>query len=218
VIETRERKAHDVEVATFDAGNEPAGVALNGIGARFVVRFAGGEVAEDLVAGQRGEMDERGFDESTALGVGKADEGYAGDDGVGAAGKLFEHVTRIIRGAGLAENETVERNDSVRGDDDRRTDSARGNEFGFCFGEPLNVFVGGFTGERGFVHRGREHNKREASIAKDFGAACGGGSKNQLHGCEVAARILQSERGDSLCFGPGEEMSYPDTTRVPEDA
>src|SRR5258708_26671645 len=59
VIEAREREAHDIEVATFHTRNETPGVALNSIGAGFVMRFAGGEVAKDLLAGERGEMDER---------------------------------------------------------------------------------------------------------------------------------------------------------------
>src|SRR4029077_7139550 len=50
VIEAGEGKTYDVEVAAFDAGNEAARVALNGIGAGLVVRFAGGKVAEDLFA------------------------------------------------------------------------------------------------------------------------------------------------------------------------
>jgi hypothetical protein len=182
VIDAGEGEAHDVEVATFDAGNEAACVALNGVGAGFVMRFTGGEVADDLLAGERGEMDEGRFDKGAARGIGEADEGYTGDDGVGAAREFFEHVTRIVRGAGLAEDETVESNNGVRGDDDRRADSTRGNEFGFCLGEALHVFVGRFAGKGSFVDGGRKHNEREAGIAKDFGAARGGGSEDQLHG------------------------------------
>jgi hypothetical protein len=201
VVEAGEREAHDVEVTALDAGDEAAGVALNGVGAGFVMRFAGGEVADDLLAGERGKMDERGFDESAALGVGEADEGYAGDDGVGAARKFLEHMARIVRGAGLAEDETVERDDGVRSDDDRRADSARGNEFGFCFGEALDVFVGRFAGEGGFVHRGRKYDERETGIAKDFGAASGGGSEDQLHRNNSKGRILQREPRFSLRGG-----------------
>jgi hypothetical protein len=192
VIEAGEGKAHDVEVAAFDAGNEAAGVSLNSVGAGFVMRFTGGEVAEDFLAGERGEMDQGRFDKGAARGIGEADESYAGDDGVGAARKFFEHVTRIVRGAGLAEDETVESNNGVRGDDDRRADSTRGNEFGLCFGEALDVFVGRFAGKGSFVHRGRKYNEREAGIAKDFGAACGGGSTDQFHRCNSKGRILQS--------------------------
>jgi hypothetical protein len=192
VIDAGEGEAHDIEVAAFDAGNEAAGVALNGVGAGFVMRLAGGEVGEDLLAGERGEMDERRFDKGAARGIGEADEGYAGDDGVGAARKFFEHVTRIVRGAGLAQDEAVESNNGVRGDDDRRADSTRGNEFGLCLGEALDVFVGRFAGKGSFVHRGGKYNEREAGIAKDFGTACRCGSKDQLHRGNSKGRILQS--------------------------
>jgi len=192
VIEAGEGEADDIEVAAFDAGNEAAGVALNSVGAGFVMRFTGGEVAEDLLAGERGEMDEGRFDKSAARGIGETNEGYAGDDGVGAAGKFFEHVTRIVRRAGLSEDEAVESNNGVRGDDDRRADSTRGNEFGLCFGEALDVFVGRFAGKGSFVHGGRKYNEREAVIAKDFGAACRCGSEDQLHRGNSKGRILQS--------------------------
>ena len=44
--EAGEGEADDVEVAAFDAGNEAAGVALDGVGAGFIERFVGGEIAE----------------------------------------------------------------------------------------------------------------------------------------------------------------------------
>ena len=182
VIEPGEGETDDIEVATLDARNEAPGVALNGVGAGFVMRFAGGEVAEDLLAGQRGEMDERGFDKSTGLCVGEADKRDPGDDGVGAAGKFFKHLTRIVRRAGLSEDKAVDRDDRIRRDDDRRADSARGYELGFCFGEALDVHVRRFAGEGSLVHRGRKNNERETRLAEDFGAARGGGSKDQLHG------------------------------------
>jgi hypothetical protein len=192
VIEPGEGETDDIEVATFHARNETPGVALNGVGARFVMRFAGGEVAEDLLAGQCGEMDDRGFDKSTALCVGEADKRDPGDDGVGAAGKFFERVTRIVRRAGLSEDEAVDGDDRVRGDDDRRADSARSYELGFCFGEALDVGVGRFAGERSFIHRGRKNNERKTRRAEDFGAARGGGSKDQFHSDNLVGRILQS--------------------------
>ena len=190
VIQARERETDDIEVATFHTRNETPGVTLNGVGAGFVMRFAGGEVAEDLLAGERDEMDERGFDKSKALCVGEADERDPGDDGVGAAGKFFERVTRIVRRAGFSEDEAVDGDDRIRRDDDRRADSARGYELGFCFGEALYVRVGRFAGEGSFVHRGRKYNEREAGIAKDFGAACRCGSKDQFHRGNSKGRIL----------------------------
>src|SRR5260370_22254333 len=92
LLETGEREADDVEVAAFDARNEAAGAALNGVGAGFIVRFARGKVAGDFFVIELGEMDVSRFDEGAAFGVGKADEGDTGEDGVRAGGKFFEHV------------------------------------------------------------------------------------------------------------------------------
>jgi hypothetical protein len=43
-----DRQADDVEVAAFNAGNPAGGATLNGVGAGFVHRFAGGDVGVDL--------------------------------------------------------------------------------------------------------------------------------------------------------------------------
>ena len=201
VIQARERETDDIEVATFHTRNETPGVTLNGVGAGFVMRFAGGEVAEDLLAGERDEMDERGFDKSTALCVGEADKRDPRDDGVGAAGKFFERVTRIIRRAGLSEDKAVDGDDRIRRDDDRRADSARGYELGFCFGEALDVHVGRFAGEGSFVHRGRKNNERKTRRAEDFGAARGGGSKDQLHGDKFAREEYYRAVDEAACRG-----------------
>src|SRR5258708_6161236 len=108
LLETGEREADDVEVATFDARNEAAGAALDGVGAGFVVRFVRGEVAGDFFVIKLGEMDVGRFDESAALGVGKADEGDTGEDGVRAAGKFFKHVAGVAPGARLAADVDLE--------------------------------------------------------------------------------------------------------------
>ncbi len=86
MLEAGEREANNIEIATFDARNEAAGAALNGVGTGLVVRFAGGEVAGDFFVIKFGEMDVGRFDEGAALGVGKADESDTGEYGVLAAG------------------------------------------------------------------------------------------------------------------------------------
>jgi len=65
----RQGEADDVEVVAFDAGDEAAAKALDSVGTGFVVGFAGGEIARDVVVRERDEMDERGFDETAALDV-----------------------------------------------------------------------------------------------------------------------------------------------------
>src|SRR5260370_22747072 len=87
LLETGEREADDVEVAAFDARNEAAGAALNGVGAGFVVRFARGKVAGDFFVIELGEMHVSRFDESAAFGGGTADESDTGEDGVHAVGE-----------------------------------------------------------------------------------------------------------------------------------
>src|SRR5216684_2085441 len=105
LLEAGEGEAHDVEVTAFDAGNETAGTALDGVGAGFVVWFAGGEVAGDFFGIELGKMDMSRFDEGAALGVGKANEGDTGEDRVRAGGKSFEHVAGVVGGARLGEDE-----------------------------------------------------------------------------------------------------------------
>src|ERR1700730_17064259 len=61
IAEARERETHDIEVATFDAGDVAARAALDGGGAGFVGGFLGWEVARELFVGKRGEMDVAGF-------------------------------------------------------------------------------------------------------------------------------------------------------------
>ena len=98
MLEAGERETHDIEVAAFDARNETAGATLNGVGTGFVIRFAAGEIARDFFLREGGEVDQGGLDEVELLDVRKADKGDASDDGMGAAGKSFEHVAGVVGG------------------------------------------------------------------------------------------------------------------------
>jgi len=173
-----EGKADDVEVVAFDTGDVAAGAALDGVSAGFVVGLFGLEVACDFFSGELGEMDERGLDEAATLGVGETDEGDAGEDRMGAAGKFFEHVAGIVRGAGFAEDAAFESYDGVRGEDNGGAYGAGGDEFGFGVGEALDVIGRGFLWEGGFVDGGGHHDEGEAGVVENFGAAGRSGSEN----------------------------------------
>src|SRR5260370_17179197 len=80
LLEPGEREADDVEVAAFDARNEAAGAALNGVGAGFIVRFARGKVAGDFFVIELGEMDVSGFAESAAFRVRQPDQDNPRED------------------------------------------------------------------------------------------------------------------------------------------
>ena len=54
-------------------------------------------------------MNQGGLRKGNAFGIGQTDEGDAGDHGVRAPGKLFEHPPRVVRGARLTEDLAVER-------------------------------------------------------------------------------------------------------------
>ena len=179
--DARERQADDVEVAAFDAGDVAASAALDSVGAGFVIRLFGGKVAGDFLGGERGEMHMGGFDESAALGVGEADEGDASDDGVSSAGEFFEQLTGVLGRVRLADDAAVEGDHGVGGDDDGRADGAGSDEFGFGVGEPLDVIVRGFAGERRFVDGGGEHGEGNRRVAQDFSAAGRGGCEDELH-------------------------------------
>ena len=203
-LQTGQGQTDDVEVAAFDAGNEAAGAALDGIGAGFVVGFAGGKVTVDVFSRKRGKMHQGGFDESDAFGVREADEGDSGDDGVREAGESFEHVASVVGGAGLAEDAAFECDFGIGANDDGWADGAGSDEFGFGESQTLDEVVGGFAGVSSFVNGGGEDGEGEAGVVEDFGAANGSGGKDQLHKSSRMGRILQREGGDSLCFGPGD--------------
>jgi hypothetical protein len=180
VLETGEREADDVKIAAFDARDEAAGAALDGVG--FIVRFAGGEITGDLFLRKSGELHQRGFDESEPLGVGKADERDASDDSVGAAGKFFEHAAGVVGGTWFAEDVAFKGDFGVGGDDDGGPDGAGGDKFGFGDGQTLNEFVSGFARVSRFVDCGGKQDEGEARAAKNFSAAGRCGSEDQLHG------------------------------------
>lgn len=175
------RKADDIEVVAFDARDVTAGAALNSVGAGFVVRLIGCEIAGDFFARELREVDLRGLDEAAALGVGETDERDAGENGVCSAGKLFEDVARVVGGARLAEDAIVESNDRVGGDNNSWTDSTGGNEFGFCVGEALDESGGRFVGGRCFIDCGGHDRERIPRVMKDFSATRGGGGENEFH-------------------------------------
>jgi len=171
VLEAGKRQADDVEVAAFDAGNEAAGAALDGVGPGFVIRFSAGEIARNFFFGEDGEVDQRGLDEVELLCVGKADEGDAGDDGMGAAGESFEHVAGVVGGTRLAEDAAFEGDDRVGGDDDGGADGAGGDQLGLGSGKALDEVVRSFAGIRCFVDGGGEDRERDSGGAKNLCAA-----------------------------------------------
>ena len=191
-------KADYVEVVAFDTGDVAAGAALDGVGAGFIVGFFGPEVAGDFFSGELDEMDERGFDEAAALGVGETDEGDAGEDRMGAAGKFFEHVAGIVRGAGFAEDAAFESYDGVRGEDNGGAYGAGGDEFSFGVCEALDVIGRGFLREGSLVDGGGHHDEGEAGVVKNFGATGGGGGEDEFHGRLILGRILQAMHRNSL--------------------
>jgi len=166
-----EREADDVEVASFDAWDVAAGAALDGVGAGFVVGLFGGEVTGDFFGRDGGELDLGGFDEAAALGVGEADDGDAGNDGVSLAGETLEDAAGVVGGMGFADDAAIEGDDGVGGDDDGGADSACGDEFGFGVGEALDVLMGSFVGEGGLVDGGGEDGEGDSGVAQDFCAA-----------------------------------------------
>lgn len=174
-------QADNVEVVAFDAGDVAASAALDGVGAGFVAGLTGREVTRDFVGGELREMDEGGFDEGAALGVGEADESDAGKDGVGATGKIFKHVAGVLGVAGLAEDAALQSDLGIGTDDDGGTRGASGDEFGFGDGEALDQVVGGFAREGGLVDGGREDGEREAGGVEDLCAAGGGGGEDEFH-------------------------------------
>jgi hypothetical protein len=157
-------------------------------------------------------MDVGGFDETAALGVGKANDGYAGYDGVGVAGESGEHLMGVVVGSGLAEDFAVDEDGGVGGDDDCRTDGAGGDQLGFGVGEALHKVLGGFAGNGSFVDGRRKNREGEAGIAKDSRAARGSGSEDELCSGHDAARILHAGRGNSLCVGAGDTFREGLTT------
>jgi len=212
VAQAGQGEADDVVIAAFNSGNVASGATLDGVGAGFIEGFFGREIASELFGGERGEMDVGGFDETAALGIGKANDGYAGYDGVGVAGESGEHLMGVVVGAGLAEDFAVDEDGGVGGDDDCRTDGAGGDQLGFGVGEALHKVLGGFAGNGSFVDGRRKNREGETGIAKDSRAARGSGSEDELCSGHDAARILHAGRGNSLCVGAGDNFREGLTT------
>lgn len=164
-------EADYIEVVAFDARDEAAGLALDGVGAGFVARLAGCEVTRDFARGERSEMDFGGFDEGAALGAGEAEEGDAGDDGVRAPGEGFEHVAGVVCRARLAEDAAVEGDEGVGGEDDGWAQGVRGDAFGFSVGEAFDESDWRFTRASSFVDGRRGNLEPETGVAENFGAA-----------------------------------------------
>src|SRR5580692_4454902 len=176
-----QRQADDIKVVAFDAGDVAAGAALDGVGAGFVVGFFGREVTRDFFFRELGEMHQGGFNERAALGVRKANERDSGYDRMGSAGKIQEHMARVVARAGLAEDAAFEGYDGVGRNYDSGADGSGGGEFGFGVRQALDQITGRFAGDGSFVDRGSNDCERKACVAEDFGAAGRGGSENQLH-------------------------------------
>lgn len=69
-----QREANNVEIIAFDARNETAGLALDRVSSGLVVRFAGSEIARDVLSAQFDKMNQSGFHEAAPFRVGKANE------------------------------------------------------------------------------------------------------------------------------------------------
>src|SRR5207302_5458636 len=120
-------------------------------------------------------------------------------------------MTGVVGGAGLAEDVAIESDLGVGSDDDGRTDGAGGDQLSLGSGQALDQVVSSFARVRRFVDGGGELHEREASVAKNFGAAFRSGSKDQPHkipGAEeyysasalAACALLQPKRR-AICTG-----------------
>ncbi len=178
----RERKSDHVEVTAFDARDVAASATLDAVGASFIVGFLGGKVAGDFFCGDLSEMHQGAFHELTAIGIWQANEGYSGDNGMSAAGELFEGAAGIIVGARLAENVSIEDHNGIGGDNDGRANGACGDQISFGVGQALNKFAGIFAGIRRFIHGRGEDGKRNTSVAKNFSATRRCRGENYFHG------------------------------------
>ncbi len=193
-----ERQANYVEIAAFDAGDVTAGEALDGVGSGFVIRFFGIEIGGEFLAGDGAKVNECGFDQLAMLGVGQAHERDSGENKVGAAGKLLEHVARIFGGARLAENFVVEHDNGICGDHNGGTNGTRGYQVGFGEGKTLNECLRRFARIRCFVDGGGENREIQAGIFQNFRATRGRRSKNESHVGLGKNTTRESTR--QLCF------------------
>ena len=171
VTQASQRKTDYVEVAAFDAGNVAAGTTLDGVGAGFVKGFFGREIVGEFFLGERSDVHVGSFDEPAAIGVGQADDGDAGYDGVDMSSEPRQHLAGVVRGPGFPEDFAVDEDGGVCGDDDRGADRASGDELGFGVGKSLNQILDRLAGNRGFIDRGGENRKGKAGIAEDFGTS-----------------------------------------------
>ena len=119
------------------------------------------------------------------------------------ASKPIQHLAGFFGRSRFAEDLALQQDNCVGRYHNRWTDGARGNEFGFCVGEPLYEILGGFARDWGFVDRGREYGEGESGIAENFGASRRSRRENELGRGHGGARILHAVIGNSLGLGPG---------------
>ena len=175
--EEGEGEADYVGVVAVDAADEFGGEALDGVGAGFVERLAGGDVLVDFGGGEGAEPD-FGFDYRRTGAVG-GEQADAGEDAVHAAGEGAEHASGVARVPGLAEDLVADYYDCIGAEDPFAGVAAGG--LGFGAGEAADVRSGGFAGERGFLHARGAGEEGDAGAAEDLAAARGLGCEDEAH-------------------------------------
>lgn len=171
-----ERKAHDVEVAAFDAGDPAGGIALDAIGSGFVHGLAAHEVVDELLVVDEVEEDLGNLDLADHAGAG--DGGDSGEDLVGASGEELEYAARVGLIDGFAEDFAVEDDGGVGAQDDEGVGgvvfvvaAAIEDGLGFFDGEALDVLGGGLVGLEEFIEVGGLDGEGEADLFEELAAA-----------------------------------------------
>ena len=111
-----QRQADDIGIGAREVVDEGGGLALDGVGAGFLLPFAAGEVFGNLRLVEAGEADDRGDGAAGLLTVRRPD-GDAGKDAVAAAGEQAQVFLGVFGRGGFGQDAGAGGNDRVSGDD-----------------------------------------------------------------------------------------------------
>src|SRR5882762_358184 len=209
LTQTRQRQAHNIEIAAFDPWNIPACATLNRIGARLVERLAGGQITRDLLIRNLRKVYVCGLDEAAPLSIRQSHQRHPGQHRMRPAGKLREHLACVFAGARLAQYVPVEHHLGIRGNNNGRPNSTRGDKLRLSVRKSLHQFRRRFTRDQSLVYSRRQHSERHPSIMQDFRAANRSGSKNQFHAA-IRRSILQNPYlvGAQHCCAPAWQREW----------
>ena len=157
--------------------DEGGGLALDGVGAGFLLPFAAGEIVGDLLLIETGEADD-GSDGAAGLLAVRRPDGNAGEDAVAAAGEQTQVFFGLFERGGFWQDARSGCDHRVGGDDEGVAVDRRQ----FFNRQTQRMGAWGFLSEGGlFDIRGDDLVRLDPDLPQEFQPPGAGGTKNYLN-------------------------------------